>query len=88
MAIVLLSQVLLTRFTVRHPRYPLIVGVTLGDSRGLRWKPKQAALLEASRLLEEAVVLIAAGGRPGLAADVAELITAVDAACVTESCAA
>ena len=49
---------------------------------------KQAALLEASRLLEEAVVLIAAGGRPGLAADVAELITAVNAACLTEACAA
>ena len=49
---------------------------------------KQAALLEASRLLEEAVVLIAAGGRPGLAADVAELIAAVDAACLTEACAA
>ena len=49
---------------------------------------KQAALLEASRLLEEAVVLIAAGGRPGLAADVAELITAVDAACLTEAYAA
>ena len=46
---------------------------------------KQAALVEASRLLEEAVVLIAAGGRPGLAADVAELLTAVDAACLTEA---
>ena len=49
---------------------------------------RQAALLEACRLLEEAVLLIAAGGRPGLAADVAELLTAVDAACLTEACAA
>jgi hypothetical protein len=48
---------------------------------------RQAALLEASRLLEEAVLLIAAGGRPGLAADVAELLTAVDAAYLTEACA-
>jgi hypothetical protein len=48
---------------------------------------KQAALLEACRLLEEAVLLIAAGGRPGLAADVAELLTAVDAAYLTEACA-
>ena len=37
--------------------------------------------------MEEAVLLIAAGGRPGLAADVAELLTAVDAACLTEACA-
>ena len=49
---------------------------------------KRAALMEAHRLLEEAVVLIAAGGRPGLAADVAELLTAVDAACLTEAHAA
>ena len=49
---------------------------------------KRAALMEAYRLLEEAVVLIAAGGRPGLAADVAELLAAVDAACLTEACAA
>ena len=48
---------------------------------------KQAALLEACRLLEEAVLLIAAGGRPGLAADLAELLTAVDAAYLTEACA-
>ncbi len=48
---------------------------------------RQTALLEASRLLEEAVLLIAAGGRPGLAADVAELLTAVDAAYLTEACA-
>jgi hypothetical protein len=49
---------------------------------------KHAALVEASRLLEEAIVLIAAAGRPGLAADVAELLTAVDGACITEARAA
>ena len=49
---------------------------------------RQAALLEACKLLEQAVLLIAAGGRPGLAADVAELLTAVDAAWLSKSCAA